>query len=95
MDRNVKWFNLSLRDQISNIGGEVLRGLRYKENKQKSLSFVNKALELIDRTMMDPKNRNIIPELSEAKIELFDYFIGNNVYNTSEETLIKFYNSFL
>lgn len=95
MDRNLKWFSMSIGIQISNIGSEVLRALKYSNDKEKSLSFLNKALELLERTQKDPKNRKRISELEFAKEELIDYFIGENIYNTTEESLLKFYDSFL
>lgn len=94
MEKNQRWYALSVGDQITNVGSEVMRAIRYKNNKEKSMSFLNIALELLDRTIMDPKNHHRILELVSAKEELIDYFIGENIYNTTEESIIKFYNQF-
>lgn len=86
---------MSIGEQISNIGSEVERAIRYKNDQKKSLNFVNKAVELIERSQMDPKNRYRIRELGFCKEELIDYFIGENIYSTTDEALRKYYNAFL
>lgn len=97
MDRNIKWFCMSVGEQISNIGSEVERAIKYKNKGEsnKSLAFVNKALELIERSQMDPKNKNRIQEFGFCKEELIDYFIGENIYETTDAALRKYYNAFL
>lgn len=95
MDKYQKWNSMSYGQQLGNIGSEVIRALRYKNNEEKSKTFLNKALELLERTQADPKNINRIPELNTAKEELIDYFIEENSYNTTEENLIKFYDQYL
>lgn len=97
MDRDLRWFQMPIGEQISNIGSEVERAIKYKnkgENK-KSLDFVNKAIELIERSQMDPKNKNRIKELGFCKEEMIDYFIGENIYATTDDALRKYYNAFL
>lgn len=96
MDSNVRWFQMSVGEQISNIGSEVERALRFRNKEpQKSLEFVNKAIELIERSQMDPKNQTRIRELGNCKEELIDFFIGDNIYSTTEEQLRRYYNAFL
>lgn len=97
MDRNVeKWFSLSINDQISNIGSEVERALKYKDkDKNKTIEFLNKSIELITRTQKDPKNIHRIGELNFCIEELLDYFIGDNIYNTKDTDIRKYYNQFL
>jgi len=95
MDRDVKWFQMSIGEQISNIGSEVARALKYKDNEKKMLNFLNKAIELIERSQRDPKNRYRIAELGFCKEEMLDYFIGANIYQTTPEQMMKYYDAFL
>lgn len=95
MDR-MTWNQLSIGEQISNIGSEVERALRWKEkDSKKCIEFLNKAIELIERTQMDPKNNRRIGELGNCKDELLDYFIGDNIYGTTEKQLRDYYDAFL
>ena len=43
----------------------------------------------------DPKNKHRIGELDACIEELRDFFLGDNEYHTSEETLIRYYDAFL
>ena len=43
----------------------------------------------------DPKNEHRIGELDACIEELRDFFLGDNEYHTSEETLIRYYDAFL
>jgi len=97
MDRNIRWFNMSIIDQISNIGGEVNRAIKWKNKNDtiKKLNFYNKAIELIVLTVKDPKNKHRIRELEFCKEELKDYFLGDNLYGTTDNVLIKYYDAFL
>lgn len=96
MDRDLRWQQMSIGEQISNIGSEVERALRFKDTKPgRCMTCLNKAIELIDRTQKDPKNRHRIGELSCCREELLDYFVGDNIYNTTEKQLRSYYNAFL
>ena len=43
----------------------------------------------------DPKNKHRIGEIDACIEELKDFFLGSNEYNTTEETLIRYYDAFL
>lgn len=83
--------------QISNIGGEVERAIRWKNKNEtaKKIEFYKKALELLSLTKADPKNIHRLGELSFCEEELTDYFEGENYYNTTDEMLLKYYNAFI
>ncbi len=97
MDRYLKWYELTVGEQLSNIGSEVERALKFQEKNKpdRGLPFVNKAIELIERSQSDPKNIHRIRELGFCREELIDYFIGENIYGTTPEMLRKYYNAFL
>ena len=97
MDRDVRWFSLPISVQISNIGGEVTRAIRWKNknDRAKMLSSYKKAIEFLILTQRDPKNIHRRGELQAAIEELADFFIGENIYKTNDEILLKYYDAFI
>ena len=97
MDPKMRWFAMPVTEQISNIGSEVARALRYKKkgDYQKARNFANKAIEFWMLSEEDPKNRHRLTEFNCAVEELRDYFLGENIYQTTEEMLTQYYDAFL
>lgn len=97
MDRTLRWFEMGIREQISNVGSEVNRAIRYKNrnDEDKKKRFYEKAVELLELTCADPKNQFRLGELHACIEELTDYFAGENLYNTTDEMLMKYYDAFL
>ena len=84
-----RWFDLSLPEQMVNIGNEVKRAIRFDEDNQKKRAFIKKALEYIELTMDDPKNKTVIPEIKIGKEILEDY------ERADKRLLSEFYVSFV
>lgn len=97
MDNSINWFNMSVGDQIANIGSEVNRAINWKNkgNRSREINFCNKAIEFLELIKSDPKNKYRLNELDGCIEELRDYFLGENVYNTTDEMLRKYYDSFI
>lgn len=97
MDSDLRWFAMPVYEQISNIGSEVARAIRYKNRGdiQKTHNFCDKAIEFWEMSKRDPKNKHRIGEFDCAIEELSDYFKGDNKYNTSDEILRRYYDAFL
>ncbi len=97
MDRTLRWFEMGIGEQISNIGSEVNRAIKYKNKNEdeKKKRFYEKAVDLLKLTCADPKNKFRLGELNFCIEELTDYFIGDNQYNTTDEMLMKYYDAFL
>ena len=97
MDRSVRWFAMPVGLQISNIGSEVGRAIKYKNQNEaeKAERFATKAIQLLELTKQDPKNKGRLGEFEFAIEELIDYFLGNNVYGTTDEMLKKYYDAFV
>lgn len=99
MDNDVRntWFNMTIEEQISNIGSEVNRAIKWKNkgNEKRSTGFCRKAIEFLQLTKEDDKNRTRKKEFDFCIEELEDYFIGENKYNTNDEMLTKYYDAFL
>ena len=97
MDRTVNWFAMPVGVQISNVGSEVHRAISWKNrgDEQKKINFCMKAIEFIELMKEDPKNQYRKRELDCCIDELRDYFTVENIYNTTEEQLIRYYDAFL
>ena len=97
VDLRHRWFGMSIEEQISNIGSEVNRAINWsnKGNEQKAQGFCKKAKELLQLSIEDPKNRHRVGELFNCICELEDRFLGDNLYETKDETLRKYYDAFI
>jgi len=92
-----RWFELSLIEQLANIGTDVERAIRWKHkgNKEYSQAAFERALELIYLTVEDPKNKGRLREVLRVREALIDFFIYNNSeYNTTAEQWQKYFYQF-
>ena len=89
-----RWFDLSLPEQMVNIGNEVKRAVRFDEDNQKKRAFIKKALEYIELTMDDPKNKTVIPEIKIGK-EILEDYMGDHVVNYTKEQIRDYYLNFM
>jgi hypothetical protein len=80
-----KWFSLSLAEQMANIGSEVERTIIWKKKDEKysRLAF-ERALELIDLTRLDPKNKSRLRELCRMREALVDWCYDNEYRSTDK-----------
>lgn len=97
MDQTLSWYNMPVGLQLANVGSEVNRALSWKKrgNIQRTVSFCNKAIDFLEIMKTDEKNRNRIGELNFCIEELKDFFLGDNIYGTTDETLMKYYDAFI
>ena len=91
-----RWFDFSLIEQLANIGSEVFRAISWKNKGNKEYSDLSfyRALELIDLTLADQKNIHRLKEISRVREVLVDYFAGDNIYKSSNESLEKYFYAF-
>lgn len=91
-----RWNQLSIFEQMANIGAEVGRAInwRNKKNKEMSKNALYRALELIDFTVDDKKNINSLKEILRMRELLVDYFIGNNIYHSTNQSWEKYFYPF-
>lgn len=89
------WKNMSLIEQLSNVGSEVIRAInwRNKNNQEYSRLAFERALELFDLTMNDAKNSQRLKEVARAR-ELFIDSFGDNIYHSSAEQWQKYFLAF-
>lgn len=97
MDTTISLFTMPICVQISNVCSEVHRALRWRKagNRQREIAFCEKAIEFLNVMKQDPKNKRRIGELDACIEELKDFFLGDNEYHTTEESLIRYYDAFL
>lgn len=89
-----RWFELSLAEQLGNIGSEVSRMIRARGNEKRFENAVLRALELFDLTISDPRWRQRLKELTRARELLCDAIYGGPEYGTSLEDLSKYFDYF-
>lgn len=97
MDTTMKWFSMPVGVQISNVGSEVHRAITWKKrgNQQRAAEFCKKAISFLDIMKQNPKNKYRVGEIDCGIDELKDFFLGDNEYRTTEETLLRYYDAFL
>ena len=90
---NEHWNKFSLMEQLSNVGCDVSRAIRWrnKGNQPYSEDAFWRAFELLGLTIMDPKNKNQLKELARTREVLVDYFLYDNVYKSTDELWEKYF----
>ena len=92
-----RWFKFTLCEQLANIGADIDRTIRWKARgdlKMSSDAF-ERALELLDLTRLDPKNRGgKLKELCRVREALIDHFMYDNEYQTTDEMWSQYFLDF-
>ena len=91
-----RWQTLSLVTQLANVGSEVERALnwRNKHNPEYSRLSVLRALELMNLTIADPRNRHRLKEPTRLREALLDDFFGNNEFHSTEKIWRNYFYNF-
>jgi len=89
-----QWCSKNIFEQMANIGSEVFRMLksRKKDKKNYELAF-ERALELLDLTLADPKNRTRLKEIARVREVLVDYYFDND-YSSTKKSWNNYFYSF-
>lgn len=91
------WLTRPITFQMSNIGSEVSRSLKWtaKKNKPRADIAIDRALELFDFTIdANVENHARLTEILKARDEFCDYFLNNNTYHTDPARMQKYYDGF-
>lgn len=92
-----RWFKMTFFEQMANIGSEVERTILWREkNKEYSQKAFERALELVDLTISDDKNKNKskLKELTRMREALADYFTFENQYQSSDKSWRNYFYGF-
>ena len=90
-----RWDQLSFFEQMANVGSEVSRTISWRvKNVEYSEKAFERALELLDLTISDSKNKGRLRELVRVREALADYFVFDNTYESSDDLWQKYFYSF-
>lgn len=85
-----RWFKLSLMEQLANVGTDIERTINWRKRSDKTASDAafDRAIELLDLTIADPKHKKQggrLKELCRVREALADYFLFDNEYKSSDK----------
>jgi hypothetical protein len=93
-----RWFELTLADQLGNAGSEISRALKWRlRDPHLAQGALERALELLDFTLADPRHRRSVARLREiarAREVLVDFLAGSNVYGSTEASLQRYFDAY-
>lgn len=91
-----RWQQFSLMEQLAHVGSEVDRAAHWKKKGDTVTSqrSIDRALELIDFTLADQRWQKRRKEIARAREVLCDHFYGDNQYQSSTESLQRYFFSF-
>jgi hypothetical protein len=93
-----RWWQMSLAEQLGNVGSEVSRAIRWSaRNPALAQGALHRALELIDLTLDDPRQRQSVARLREiarAREVVVDFLAGPNQYGSTGPSLQKYFDAF-
>ena len=90
-----RWQKLSLSEQLGNIGSEVLRALRQRNKDEKLFwAATERALELFDLTLDDPRWKGRRWEIARAREVFCDAVYGGAYYKSTLEDLMPYFDQF-
>lgn len=91
-----RWAQMSLSEQMANIGSEISRALHWKRknNEKYCLKSVVRALELIALTIDSVTVKSHFKELTRLREVILDYFYGSNEFCSSEKQWEKYFDHF-
>lgn len=87
-----RWFELSLAEQLANIGSEVNRAGNWQEKDENIFwGAVERTLELFDLTLEDQRWRSRLTEIARAREVFCDAVFGGKEYGTSLAGLKRYF----
>lgn len=90
---NGRWQNLSLLEQLGNIGSEIGRAVKSKDYDDKNAAG-RRALELFDLTLADKRWYGRGTEIARAREVAADFLFGDNQYKSDGLTLERYFMQF-
>jgi len=91
-----RWSQMSLCEQMANIGSEVSRALNWRKKGKTDLSqrAASRALELLDLSLDSFKTFPRLKEIARLREVIVDYFYGENIFCSSEALWRKYFDHF-
>ena len=93
---NGRWFELSLIEQLANVGMDIDRVIRWRQkgNNEYSQKAFERALDLLGLTIADPKHKKRLKELTRTRELLIDYFVYDNEYSSTDQSWHNYFYPF-
>jgi len=90
------WGELAFVEQMANIGSEVIRAINWKKKGRQEYSNLafERALELLDLTLTLDIRPSCLKELARLREILADYFVFDNIYNSTDEKWQEYFLAF-
>ena len=89
------WRELSLREQLGNVGSEINRAIMWRKDEKRYQDSMDRALELMDLTLQDPRWRDgTLRELDRAREMICDAMFGGQEYGSTLEDLDRYFFAF-
>jgi hypothetical protein len=93
-----RWWQLSLAEQLGHVGSEISRAVRWtSRNPDMAQGALYRALELLDLTLADPRQRTSLARLREiarAREVVADFFAGTNQYGSTASSIQKYFDAY-
>lgn len=93
-----RWWTLTLAEQLGHVGSEVSRTLNWRSRDQRiAQGALERALELMDLTLADPRYRKSVARLREiarAREVLVDFLAGSNEYGSTGPSLQRYFDAY-
>ena len=91
-----RWAEMSLAEQMLNIGSEVSRANRWKSkgNMEQCLRAADRALELLSLTIDAQRGKHDLGEFCRLYEVLADYYYDKNTYQTDPAKLQRGFDIF-
>lgn len=88
-----RWQELTLLEQLANIGSEVGRATRAKSlnNEERLAGALDRCLELFDLTLGDDRWHGRRREIARAREIVCDFLVGDNAYGSTAESLDAYF----
>lgn len=91
-----RWAEMSLAEQMLNIGSEVSRANRWKQkgNMEQCHRAADRALELVTLTIDAQRGKHDLGEFCRLYEVMADYYYGDNDYQTEPDRLQRYFDVF-
>ncbi len=90
-----RWFQFSIFEQMANIGVDIGRTIHWRaKDKEISKKAFERALELLDLTIEDKKNKKHLTELCRLREVLADCFYFDNEYSSTDKNWDDYFYGF-
>lgn len=92
-----RWNQFSFAEQMANVGSEIERTISWKAKGRPDYCdrAFDRAIELLDLTIADVRNRTRLRELLRVREALADCFVFNNSYQSTPESWQRYFRCFL